>query len=138
MMAGDGEFGGSASMHDEGYSIRVASRLTGISAHTLRMWERRYGFPVPERTSGGARRYSGEDVTCLKLIARALDAGYRPHEVVGKPRTVLEKILAQQIVASTPPPGAAPSIERVVERTERNDYDAVRAEIRGAVAVLGP
>lgn len=140
-MASDDDFGDTASSEEVGtggYSIRVTSRLTGISAHTLRMWERRYGFPVPERTAGGTRRYSGEDVACLKLIARALDAGYRPHEVVGKPRPALEKILAEQVVASAPPRGSAPSVERVIELVAQNEVEALRAEVRGAVAVLGP
>ena len=41
-----------------GYSIRVASRLTGVSSDTLRMWERRYGFPKPERTESQLRSYT--------------------------------------------------------------------------------
>jgi MerR family transcriptional regulator, light-induced transcriptional regulator len=140
MMASD-EVGEKARGDEEtgdGYSIRVASRLTGISAHTLRMWERRYGFPVPQRTAGGARRYTGDDVTSLKLIARALDAGYRPHEVVGKSLIALEKILSEQIVVSAPPRGSAPSVERVIDLAAQNDVESVQAEVRGAVAVLGP
>lgn len=66
------------------YSIRVTSRLTAIELDTLRMWERRYGFPRPQRASGGSRVYSESDVESLKLIRRALENGYRPGEVVGK------------------------------------------------------
>jgi methanogenic corrinoid protein MtbC1 len=40
------------------YSIAAVSKLTGISCHTLRVWERRYRFPVPERSPSGHRRYS--------------------------------------------------------------------------------
>ena len=53
------------------YSIRVTSRLTSIQLDTLRMWERRYGFPRPERTPGGSRVYTGADVDALTLIQRA-------------------------------------------------------------------
>ena len=42
----------------QGYSIRVASRLTGVSSDTLRMWERRYGFPKPERNESQVRVYT--------------------------------------------------------------------------------
>src|SRR5271168_4724194 len=34
-----------------GYSIAAVSKLAGVSCHALRVWERRYGFPVPERSS---------------------------------------------------------------------------------------
>ncbi|QEH32977.1 HTH-type transcriptional repressor YcgE [Aquisphaera giovannonii] len=53
-----------------GYSIAAVSKLTGISCHTLRVWERRYGFPVPERTASGHRRYSSEQVRTLNQLAR--------------------------------------------------------------------
>jgi len=122
------------------YSIRVASRLTGISSHTLRMWERRYGFPVPDRTPGGARRYSADDVEQLKLISRALEAGYRPNEVVGKSREALEAIVATQ--AEVLPPRTdhttGPSLERMIQLVESDDVEGIRDEMRAAVAVLGP
>lgn len=53
-------------------SIRVVSNRTGIPADTLRIWERRYGFPKPERTPGGSRVYTDEDVARLQLVNRAL------------------------------------------------------------------
>lgn len=123
------------------YSIRVASRLTGISPHTLRMWERRYGFPVPERTPGGARRYSVEDVERLKLISRALEAGYRPNEVVSKSLESLEEIMVAQaevLPPTAPDHGSGPSLDRIIRLVEDDDVEGIRNELRAAVAVLGP
>ena len=37
------------------YPMRVVSRLTGLTADTIRVWERRYGFPTTARTDGGHR-----------------------------------------------------------------------------------
>ena len=42
---------------------------TGIAAGTIRMWEQRYGFPVPSRTAAGYRRYAPGDVETLRRIA---------------------------------------------------------------------
>ncbi len=42
---------------------------TGVSEPTLRMWERRHGFPMPERTARGHRRYSAEQA---KLVERVI------------------------------------------------------------------
>ena len=44
------------------YSIGEFARLSGITATTLRAWQRRYGLLKPERTDGGHRLYSDEDV----------------------------------------------------------------------------
>lgn len=122
-----------------GYSIRVASRLSGISADTLRMWERRYGFPKPDRNSSQVRVYSKEDVERLTLVARALKSGYRPGEVIHKAPAELEQMLAA--AAPSPPdpslPGASP-VRRVLEALQADDADAVRDHLRQAVATLGP
>jgi DICT domain-containing protein len=52
----------------------VAAR-TGVGEGTLRMWEQRYGFPAPERSSGGARRYSERDVELIEQVAQDRDRG---------------------------------------------------------------
>src|SRR5947209_20167031 len=57
------------------YSIAAVSKLTGVSCHSLRVWERRYGFPRPSRSASGQRRYSDEQVRRLQLIADLLQHG---------------------------------------------------------------
>ena len=51
-----------------GLAIKDVSDRTGIAAGTIRMWEQRYGFPCPDRTASGYRRYSESDVETLKRI----------------------------------------------------------------------
>lgn len=122
----------------ETYSIRVASRLSGISADTLRMWERRYGFPNPERLPNGNRVYSAESVQRLIVIARALDAGYRPREVVGKDLDTLEKMLARSARQAAPVVGAGSEVWRpVMESIIDSEVNALRAKLRQLVATLG-
>ena len=65
-----------------GYPIAFIERSTGISRETLRMWERRYGFPTPERDGSGDRSFSQADLERLRLIKRLLDQGHRPGKVV--------------------------------------------------------
>jgi MerR family transcriptional regulator, light-induced transcriptional regulator len=50
-------------------AIRQVAEQTGIAAGTIRMWEQRYGFPDPDRTASGYRRYSDEDVEALRRVA---------------------------------------------------------------------
>lgn len=49
-------------------AIKDVAERTGIAAGTIRMWEQRYGFPVPERTASGYRRYSPRDVEALRRV----------------------------------------------------------------------
>ena len=63
-------------------TIGGVSALTGVPPETLRTWERRYGFPSPERSEGGHRMYSEGTVDRLRQAVRAIDMGYRPGAVL--------------------------------------------------------
>jgi len=58
------------------YRIGAVSRLTGISADTLRIWERRYNLVEPQRTEKGGRLYTQEDVSRLTMIKALVDQGH--------------------------------------------------------------
>jgi DNA-binding transcriptional MerR regulator len=55
---------------------------TGLSSDVVRVWERRYGFPMPVRLPSGHRRYRTEDLHRLRLIAEAVASGHRPSAAV--------------------------------------------------------
>lgn len=61
---------------DAKYQIGTVARVTGLSTHTIRVWERRYGVVEPARTPGGSRVYSDADVTKLRLLKRLTDDGH--------------------------------------------------------------
>lgn len=56
------------------YSISVAAELVGVGVQTLRLYESR-GLLTPDRTAGGTRRYSTDDLHRLQRIGDLLDAG---------------------------------------------------------------
>ena len=60
-----------------GLAISDVAERTGIAAGTIRMWEQRYGFPEPERTTAGYRLYSEDDVEALRRVPRCARAGSR-------------------------------------------------------------
>ncbi len=49
-------------------AIKDVAEQTGIAAGTIRMWEQRFGFPCPDRTASGYRRYGPEDVEALRRV----------------------------------------------------------------------
>jgi DNA-binding transcriptional MerR regulator len=64
------------------YPIGVVERDTGIGRDTLRVWERRYGFPEPVRNEKGERIYPEKQLRHLQRIRRLLDQGLRPGKVL--------------------------------------------------------
>ncbi len=56
------------------YGISVAAELVGMGVQNLRLYESR-GLVDPERTDGGTRRYSVNDLERLRRIGDLLDAG---------------------------------------------------------------
>lgn len=56
------------------FAISVAAELSGLHPQTLRIYERE-GLLEPDRSPGGTRRYSGEDVERLRAIAALTEAG---------------------------------------------------------------
>jgi len=63
-------------------SIAAVERETGLGKDTLRVWERRYGFPQPERDGNGDRVYPGDQIERLRLIKRLMDRGHRPGKLL--------------------------------------------------------
>ena len=63
-------------------SIGAVERDSGIARDTLRIWERRYGFPEPLRNDKGERMYPEGQLRRLQRIRRLLDQGLRPGKVV--------------------------------------------------------
>ncbi|HTO46297.1 MAG TPA: MerR family transcriptional regulator [Burkholderiales bacterium] len=66
-------------------TISALERELGIGKDTLRVWERRYGFPSPSRNARGERLYPPEQVARLRLVRRLMDQGMRPHKALRLP-----------------------------------------------------
>lgn len=80
---------------DSQLPMRIAEveRDTGLAKETLRVWERRYQFPKPERDELGERLYPFTQVEQLRVIRRLLDNGFRPSKVLGKNLGQLHEML---------------------------------------------
>jgi MerR family transcriptional regulator, light-induced transcriptional regulator len=88
-------------------SIGALSRATGVAVETLRTWESRYGFPVPERKASGHRVYPVAAVARLRRIAQALSLGHRAGQVVGASEESVVRLLESS--ASAPAAPASPA-----------------------------
>ena len=64
-------------MKNRKYSIKDLENLTNIKAHTIRVWEQRYGLLQPKRTSTNIRFYQDEDLKKLLNINLLYASGYK-------------------------------------------------------------
>jgi MerR family transcriptional regulator, light-induced transcriptional regulator len=76
------------------FTIAAVERDVGLSKDVLRVWERRYGFPVPHRDAKGERLYPAGQVLRLRLIKRMMDQGHRPGRLLTASVSELEALAA--------------------------------------------
>ncbi|MDQ3033859.1 MAG: MerR family transcriptional regulator [Myxococcota bacterium] len=77
------------------YPMRIVTRMTGLTADTIRVWERRYGAVRPERTAGNVRRYSSAEIRRLTLLREAISRGHAIGEIGALPDEELEQLAAE-------------------------------------------
>ena len=80
-------------MNQPSIGIAAAAMECGVSAPTLRAWEKRYRFPTPLRATNGERLYSADQVSKLVLIRRLIERGHRASKIVLLDRDELQRLL---------------------------------------------
>jgi MerR family transcriptional regulator, light-induced transcriptional regulator len=119
-------------------SIAAVERDTGLSKDTLRVWERRYGFPSPERDAYGERAYPLDQVEKLRVVKRLLDNGHRPGRVVAMPIEELQSIgeslaAAPQRFASS----ANADLREYILAIKSHDVQGLRRQLGQAMMRMG-
>ena len=119
-------------------SIAAVERDTGLSKDTLRVWERRYGFPTPARDAIGERAYSLEQVEKLRIVKRLMDGGHRPGRVVPLPLDALQHLSENTVDAPRKSVGVAvPDLRGLVDLLRSHDVDALRRHLQQLLMRLG-
>ena len=82
------------------YSISEVEQETGISRDTLRVWERRYGFPAPLRNQRSERLYDSQQLSRLRLLKQLLDKGLRPGKIIPLDEQELRQLTSHPTVTA--------------------------------------
>ena len=82
------------------YKIKQIEVLTGIKAHTLRIWEKRYDLLNPSRTETKIRAYSDEDLKCLLNIAVLYDNGWKISKIAALSRKEISELVQKETKAT--------------------------------------
>jgi methylmalonyl-CoA mutase cobalamin-binding domain/chain len=131
--------------------MRIVTRRTGLSAHLLRAWERRYQVVKPSRSQGGRRLYSDADIERLRLLYRATLAGRSIGQVAELSPEALTALVRQDAEADAEaelasqgvqgselitPPATAGYLADCIRSVERLDAHGLDATLRRAVVAL--
>ncbi len=119
-------------------SIAAVERDTGLSKDTLRVWERRYGFPTPLRDGNGERVYPRDQVEKLRVIRRLMDSGIRPSKIVAEPLSKLNAQLASRLVADQQPPGECLAFEAVLRVLKAHQATKLYQQLAHELGRRGP
>lgn len=121
-------------------SIAAVERDTGLSKDTLRVWERRYGFPKPERDAFGDRVYPLDQIDKLRVIKRLMDAGHRPGKIMDMSIDELQ-VLSAGVVAPTGsvhmPLAVDHDVHQFLAMVKSHRIDELRRELSQTLMRLG-
>lgn len=105
------------------YSIGAVSRMLGLSQPALRSWEERYGLVVAERSEGGRRVYTRDQLEQLRFVKERLDEGLSAADA--------HRLLAERqagVRTIVPRPQSNPSTRLLVLLAESDQYAAQLGE----------
>jgi DNA-binding transcriptional MerR regulator/methylmalonyl-CoA mutase cobalamin-binding subunit len=117
--------------------ISALERETGISKDTLRVWERRYGFPRPLRDANGERTYPLDQLARLRSIRRLIDSGLRPGRVLRATDSELAELLRQVPGSAGTDPTEPGPVRDLAALLERRDMSMLQSRLTSALLQLG-
>lgn len=115
-------------------SIAEVERDTGLARATLRIWERRYGFPAPRRDDRGERVYPDDQVEQLRLMKQLLDQGHRPAKLVAAGAAGVKRLAAGPAGKAVARPRAASKLLRLLRE---HDAQGLRQELHARLDEVG-
>jgi DNA-binding transcriptional MerR regulator/methylmalonyl-CoA mutase cobalamin-binding subunit len=122
-------------------SIAAVERDTGIAKDTLRVWERRYGFPKPLRDANDDRVYPADQIEKLRLLKRLLDIGHRPGRIVPLPIETLRELATQGIQthehSSAMPVITQDDMNRYLDLLRSHQTEALRLALSTTLMKIG-
>ncbi|MCM8594174.1 MerR family transcriptional regulator [Accumulibacter sp.] len=119
-------------------SISAVERETGLGKDTLRVWERRYGFPKPERDGRGERWYPAEQVDRLRLLKRLIDCGHRPGKLLAASEEELDRLSDGRRPETPAGIDEGDDVaEQVIRQIRNHDLPGLRQILRQSLMRLG-
>lgn len=125
-------------MTEAHHAIKAVARRTGLSAHVIRIWEKRYGAVEPERTDTNRRLYSEEQIERLQLLRGITQSGHSIGHVAKLPVAKLRKLAADAAGTANPSATASPSyLDECIAAVKALDSRTLEQVLNRAAVELG-
>lgn len=118
------------------YRISRAAALTGLSEEVIRAWERRYGVPRPQRTPGGYRVYTEEDIATLRRLKELTEDGVAIREAAALVPTLAHEAASPETADGATPAEVARWHRAILAAAKRLDQAGVDQVLDRAFAAL--
>jgi DNA-binding transcriptional MerR regulator/methylmalonyl-CoA mutase cobalamin-binding subunit len=106
------------------FSIQAVAERTGLTAHVIRAWERRYQAIEPERSPGKHRLYSEAEIERLGMLRRAVESGHSIGQIARLPMNELSALVPKQPA----------TIDASLRQDESDPAASLRADALEAIA----
>ena len=120
------------------FQIKVVSKLTGLTADTIRAWERRYEAVQPVRSQSGVRMYTSAHVSRLELLRRVVSRGHAIGRVSHLTDEQLRSLLEDEVVRRPGAVEGAAIVQDLLEAIEEYDHYLVDHILTRAALILRP
>lgn len=117
------------------YTIRDLENLSGVKSHTIRTWERRYGFFSPERSKTNIRYYSREDLKRLVQVLHLKDSGLRFKKLMLLSKQELENLFLASLHETKNPES---DLSKLIALILNQDIDGLELFLEIKLTELSP
>ena len=137
-------------LNEKNYTMKIVAQRTGLTQHTIRVWEKRYNVVTPERTPTNRRLYSEDDIERLLLLHKATAQGHSIGRIAPLSDSDLEALINEHSTPSdltqsnakshplTPPDSTAESsVQRCLDAIASMDSNTLTRELMDAEIAMG-
>jgi len=131
---------------NQGHTMKVVARRTGLSPHVIRIWEKRYAAVVPGRTETRRRLYTEADIARLVLLRQATLLGHSISRIATLPTEQVQALVNAEAATALPAPSTPPShadtvlaqspLDACLDAVQRLDAVALETTLMRARVIL--
>lgn len=93
---------GATTMKMQEFTIKDLENFSGIKAHTIRVWEQRYGLLAPDRSDTNIRKYTDRDLKFLLNVSLLNNLGYKISQIASMSEDQMRETISKHAAAQQP------------------------------------
>jgi DNA-binding transcriptional MerR regulator len=111
------------------FTIQDLENLSGIKAHTIRIWEKRYALLHPSRDANNIRYYSSQDLRKILNVSALIHYGYRISAIAGLSDEEINRLVNGEATGKEPLPQALRDLKLAMMTFDQGGFDRTYADL---------